>query len=92
MARVPAETGQEADPLSARMERIDLDPAKLSSQHLDVLNDIRKSCPSCERPEQCAAGLAAAPEKGWDDWDEYCPNAEKLRVLAALTMFPRDGK
>ena len=87
----PADTSPETDLLLCRMARISLDPAKLTPQHLNVLSEIRKNCPNCEKPERCAAGLAAAPDKGWEDWDEYCPNAEKLRILAALTMFP-DGE
>lgn len=79
----------ETDLLSRRIDRIGLNEARLKPQHRDVLNDIRGSCPSCESPERCAAELAAAsPELGWENWDEYCPNAAKLRILAALTMFP----
>ena len=88
MVRVPTDKNHGADLLSRRMVRIRLDPAKLTPQHLDVLNRIQKSCPACEKPERCAADLAAAPDKGWEDWDEYCPNAARLRILAALTMFP----
>jgi hypothetical protein len=86
----PADTSPETDLLSCRLARIGLDPAKLTPQHLNVLSEIQKNCPNCEQPERCAAGLAAAPDKGWEEWDEYCPNAEKLRILAALTMFPGD--
>ena len=86
----PTDTSPKADLLSCRMARISLDPLKLAPEHLDVLGEIQKNCPNCGMPERCAAGLAAEPDKGWEDWDEYCPNAAKLRVLAALTMFPGD--
>jgi hypothetical protein len=42
-----------------------------------------------ENPERGAADLAAgSPDRGWEDWDEYSPKAARLRILAALTMFP----
>jgi hypothetical protein len=80
----------ETDLLSCRMARISLDPTKLTPQHLAVLREIEKNCLGCEKTERCVAGLAAAPDKGWEDWDEYCPNAQRLRILAALAMFPDD--
>lgn len=76
------------DLLSRRMARIQLDPARLKPGHLDILDDIRNSCPACQDPSRCATDLATSPEYGLENWDEYCPNAAKLRVLAALTMFP----
>jgi hypothetical protein len=79
----------ENDLLSRRIARIRLDTAKLNPDQCGIFHDIQKSCPSCENPGRCASDLAAAsPDRGWEDWDEYCPNAAKLRILAALTMFP----
>ena len=80
------------DLLSRRMDHIGLEPSRLTPDQHDVLGEIRERCPTCADPARCAADLAAgAPEPGWEDWDEYCPNAQRLRVLAALTMFPRNG-
>jgi hypothetical protein len=77
------------DLLSRRMAHIGLDPARLNSDQLDILAEIRTRCPGCEDPARCGAELAtASPNPGWEDWDEYCPIAARLRVLAALTMFP----
>jgi hypothetical protein len=87
-----ADTGRGSDLLSRRIARIGLDPARLTSAQQAILDEIRSRCPTCENPEQCAAGLAAgSADRGWEDWDEYCPNAARLRILAALTMFPGDG-
>jgi hypothetical protein len=65
-------------------------PSRLSPDQLDILGEIRERCPACEDPSRCAADLATAPGREWEDWDGYCPNAARLRVLAALTMFSDD--
>jgi hypothetical protein len=70
------------------MVHIGLDPYRLTPDQLDILGEIRARCPGCGDPARCAADLAkAAPGCDWEDWDEYCPNAARLRILAALTMF-----
>ena len=75
-----------------RLVHIGLDPTGLTPDQLEILDEIRGRCPTCEDPVRCATDLAAAaPQPGWEDWDEYCPNAARLRVLAALTMFPDDA-
>ena len=80
------------DLLFRRMVHIGLDPSRLKPDQLDIFGEIRERCPTCEDPARCAADLAmAAPELGWEDWDEYCPNAARLRILAALTMFSDDA-
>jgi hypothetical protein len=78
------------DLLSRRMVHIGLDPYRLTPDQLDILGEIRARCPTCADPARCAADLAA-PEHEWEDWDEYCPNAARLRILAALTMFSDDA-
>lgn len=84
--------GREQDLLSGRVVRIGLEPARLRPDQRDILNDIRRSCPACDNPERCASDLAVtSPVRDWEDWDEYCPNAARLRILAALTMFPVDA-
>ena len=71
-----------------RITRIGLKPERLTTLEATTLRQIVESCPACESPERCQAELNdTAPPRGWDDWDEYCPNAARLRVLAALTMF-----
>jgi hypothetical protein len=80
------------DPLSRRMDRIGLDPYKLKPDQIEILGEIRARCPTCDDPARCAGDLAAAvPECGWEDWDDYCPNSARLRILAALTMFSDDA-
>ena len=71
----------------ARVARAGLTAGRLSPQHTKLLTEIRSSCPACQDPSRCALDLAMPPTE-WEDWDEYCPNAARLRVLAALTMFP----
>jgi len=71
-----------------RVERIGLRPERLTPAQLAKFNAIRCRCPACPNPLRCAAGLAfVAPKEELEDWDEYCPNAAKLRILAALTMY-----
>jgi len=86
-----ADTDRGTDLLSLRIARIGLDPARLTPAQRDILGEIRRRCPTCDEPERCAAGLAATSAgRGLEDWDEHCPNAARLRILAALTMFPGD--
>src|SRR5436190_21235097 len=73
---------------SARVSRVGLDATRLSPAHTELFADIRRSCPACEDPGRCAAELARPPGQ-WEEWDDYCPNAPRLRVLAALTMFAK---
>ena len=79
------------DLLFRRMVHIGLDPSRLKPDQLDILGEIRERCPTCEDPARCAADLAMAPKPGGEDWDDYCPNAARLRILAALTMFSDDA-
>lgn len=73
---------------AARVERIGLNPARLTADQREKFAAIQKSCPACRDPLRCAAGLVfTAPKEELEDWDEYCPNAAKLRILAALTMY-----
>lgn len=91
LQQVHAVANTESGLLSCRVARIRLDIAKLKPDHRKLFYEIRMGCPSCENPERCAADLAALPpDSGLEDWDEYCPNAAKLRILAALTMFSSD--
>jgi hypothetical protein len=86
-------TDRGIDLFSCRIERIKLDPTRLKPDRLQIFNDIRGRCPACKDPNRCAADLAAPPaDQGFEDWDEYCPNAARLRILAALTMFSGDGQ
>jgi hypothetical protein len=77
--------------LPARMERLRLDPARLTTEQVAILRDIQRVCAMCPSVGECAVGLREPyTDQCLEDWDEYCPNAERLRVLAALTMF--DGR
>lgn len=78
----------DSDLLSARIDRIGLDPARLKPAHLEKFLEIQRRCPACGNPARCAAGLAfVAPKEDLEDWDDYCPNAARLRILATFTMF-----
>lgn len=90
--QVHAETDSRNDLFSCRVARIGLDAAKLTPEHRAIFNDIRARCPNCKTPHRCVADLAFVPPKsGLEGWDEYCPNAARLRILAALTMFSGDA-
>jgi hypothetical protein len=80
-----------SDLLLRRIDSIGLDVGRLTAEQLGILAELSEHCPGCEDPVRCRVDLAAAPmAPEWDDWDEYCPNAPKLRILAALTMFCDD--
>lgn len=77
--------------LTGRMARIGLKPERLDLHETRILNEIRANCPSCSDPSRCEAELKLPRAPGWEDWDEYCPNAARLRVLAAFSLYPRGG-
>ena len=78
---------------SARIRRIGLDPARLKPAQLERFHDIQRRCQACGDPARCAAGLAfAVPKEDLEEWDDYCPNAARLRILAALTMFQPEAE
>lgn len=88
-----ANTFRDADVFSARISRIGLDPARLKPAQLEKFHEIQRSCPACGDPARCAAGLAfAVPKEDLEEWDDYCPNAARLRIFAALTMFPPEDE
>ena len=73
---------------SRRLTDIGVHPERLEPQHRAILEELRASCPNCASPTRCAADLAATePNRILQEWDEYCPNAARLRILAALSMF-----
>lgn len=76
------------DLFSSRVTHIGLKPERLKPEHRAILEELRASCPNCESPSRCAADLVRTlPNRILQDWDEYCPNAARLRILAALSMF-----
>ena len=86
--RNPTLAGPDPDLFSRRVTHIGLHPDRLKPQHRAILDEIHRTCPSCASPSRCAADLAATtPGRILEDWDEYCPNAARLRILAALSMF-----
>jgi len=81
----------ESDLFSRRFTHIGLHTERLTARQSAILEELRARCPSCESPSRCAADLAVTPpHRIMENWDEYCPNAARLRILAALTMFPGD--
>ncbi|TMI98520.1 MAG: hypothetical protein E6G97_25665 [Alphaproteobacteria bacterium] len=82
------QTSAVPDLFSRRLTYLGLQPDRLKPQHRAILEEVRARCPNCESPGRCAADLvAAAPSRILENWDEYCPNAARLRILAALAMF-----
>ena len=78
----------ELDLFSRRLTHLGLDPSRLKPGHRAVLEEIRQRCPNCESPSRCIADLAVTePGRILENWDEYCPNAARLRILTALAMF-----
>ena len=77
--------------LTGRLARIGLKPERLDLHETRILNEIRANCWSCPDPGRCEAELRLPQARGWEDWDEYCPNAARLRVLAAFSLYPHDG-
>ena len=86
-----AQAAAEGKELTGRMQRIGLKPERLDPHETRILDEIRANCPSCADPGRCEAELRLPRARGWEDWDEYCPNAARLRVLAAFSLYPRDG-
>ena len=83
----------EPDLFSRRLTQLGLHPDRLKPEHRAILEELRASCPNCESPGRCAVDLAAtSPNRILEDWDEYCPNAARLRILAALAMFTGDAE
>ena len=77
--------------LTGRLARIGLKPERLDSREMSILNEIRANCWSCADLGRCEAELKLPTARGWEDWDEYCPNAARLRVLTAFSLYPGDG-
>jgi len=85
---MPKASAPVLDLFSSRVTHIGLQPARLKPQHRAILEELRASCPSCQSPTRCAVDLARTPPGGvMESWDDYCPNAARLRILAALSMF-----
>ena len=85
---MPKQIVADRDLFSRRLTHIGLRPGRLKLEHQAILEELRARCPNLESPTRCAADLAATPpNRILENWDEYCPNAARLRILAALTMF-----
>src|SRR5262249_19186114 len=83
-----AKAPRDVDLFSPRGDRIGVKPERLNPDQLATFRAIQQTCPACQDPLRCLADLVlAAPKEELEDWDEYCPNAAKLRILAALTMY-----
>ena len=85
---MPKQSAPVLDLFSSRVTHIGLRPERLKPQHRAIVEELRATCPNCESPSRCAADLANRPPgRVMENWDEYCPNAARLRILAALSMF-----
>lgn len=71
-----------ADQLLLRMEGLGLDPDVVARAEPSTFHDLQRICSLCENHKRCdqeftdrSAGIA---------WQDYCPNAPTLKVLATM--------
>jgi len=71
---------ERADLLPRRMAALDLDPNTVAEVEPVAFRDLLRFCAACESYGRCEWDLRQDP--GDLAWQEYCPNAAKLRALA----------
>jgi hypothetical protein len=86
--RALASAGPEgADLLWCRMAALDLDPDEVSQVEPLALRELQRLCTKCDSHRQCVRDLAR--DSADPKWEDYCPNAETLKVLDALPWAAR---
>lgn len=63
-----------------RMEMLGLDPASVGRTDPDTFIDLLRECACCNARDLCVADLQRDPND--PIWENYCPNAAKLLVIA----------
>ncbi len=86
--RTLASAGPEgADLLRRRMAALDLNRDEVSQVEPLALRDLQRLCTKCDSRRRCARDLAR--DSADPKWEDYCPNAETLKVLDALPWAAR---
>jgi hypothetical protein len=71
--------------LFRRLEMLHIDWAVLAEEDPLLFREIQGYCTLCESRRRCLMNLAnELADPGWEDWQDYCPNARTLSVLATL--------
>jgi hypothetical protein len=77
---------ERAELMPRRMAALDLDPDAVAHNDPAAFGDLLGLCAACESPELCEWHLRQDPDD--PAWQDYCPNAPKLRVLAGRIRRP----
>jgi hypothetical protein len=80
---IPAASDGVDELLRNRMKILGLDVDAIGREFPEVFDKVRKNCPLCGDREACVIDLRHDPNALI--WEAYCPNAEVLNVLVALT-------
>src|SRR5262245_16037202 len=70
-----------ADLLSRRLAALQLDAGRPAVGAGPVLRDLQRLCTMCKSKGRCARGLAEHPMS--EEWQDYCPNADAIKLLVA---------
>jgi len=71
--------------LFQRMEKLHVDWHELARDDPLLFRELQGICTLCRSKEQCVHDLAADfDDIGWENWQDYCPNARTLNALGAL--------
>ena len=69
--------------LKFRMLILRIDPDAFSSAEPAFFLELQRSCSACQDHEVCGHDLTRdAVDPFWEDWQEYCPNAARLRAIS----------
>ena len=79
----PATSDEVDELLRSRMKILGLHVDAIGREFPEVFDRVRKNCPLCGDREACVIDLRHDPNALI--WEAYCPNAEVLNVLVALT-------
>lgn len=79
--------GEVDDLLRRRMEILGLGVDAIGRDFCEVFDKIKRNCPRCSDRDPCALDLESDPNTVM--WEAYCPNADVLNALVALTEVIR---
>ena len=71
------------DLLKCRMKIAGLDVDAVEREYSETYDKLRRSCVGCRDRQPCAYDLKRDPSNV--AWEAYCPNAQLLNALGALT-------
>ncbi len=84
-APVVGDAAGKMDLLSRRMLALHLDPSEFARAELSALSELQRLCGRCRHRVQCEGDLADEfADPAWQNWRDYCPNANALSILSAL--------